>query len=324
MTIFKFYTFKFIPCEDTAPLFAPATPAQHADMPAVLGSLLHQGSNIELSVPKDIHASEWEKFRCQVLRHEDGVALLALEANRRKHTTIDMKDVVHDHHPFCLIIVDNRPGRQRIGIERNSAFGPNTDKVADILRTALSYKIHDCRHKIDIERLAKKNTGLWNVVDEIVGTFDDRVTQIRLDYMGDRRSCNNANNMLALMQLLARKSDSDALFELNARSQSGVRIDDIRNDVQRIAEICLNQPEYNLAVRFRNFGVYRYGADLVAQFGMEQNVVEDFATGKTIINFETGQPGYELTLWLDRLDILMYNDYNNEPIQPRRAQRRRR
>lgn len=328
MTIFKFYSFENQPIENTAQLFEISDGAQPKPIDPVqrFGILFTTGRQIELTVPKDIHGKEWDIFRCQVLRHEDGVVLMALENNRSKHTTINLKDVEHEHHPFCLVIIDNRPDRQFVGIERNSAFGTNTDKVADILRMGLSYKMREYRRRIEIERLTKQTTDFWDVVDEIRSTFDDHVTRISIDYMDNGKSTKSrrANDLLAAICLLAQKSKSDALFELKAKTDEGVCLKEIRRDVQHIADICLTQPNYDLSVRFKNFGVYRYGADLVAQFSVDDNVAVDFAYGKPIIDFETGGRSYDLVYWLNRLSKLMNNNYKNEPIQPKRTRRSRR
>ena len=234
MTIFKFYSFDNQPIENTARLFEISDGAQPKPIDPVqrFGSLFTTGRQIELTVPKDIHGKEWDIFRCQVLRHEDGVVLMALENNRSKHTTINLKDVEHEHHPFGLVIIDKGPDRQFVGIERNSAFGTNTDKVADILRMGLSYKMREYRRRIEIERLTKQTTDFWDVVDEIRSTFDDHVTRISIDYMDNGKSTKSrrANDLLAAICLLAQKSKSDALFELKAKTDEGVCLNEIRRD----------------------------------------------------------------------------------------------
>ena len=195
-----------------------------------------------------------------------------------------------------------------------------------MLRRGLSYKMREYRRRIEIERLTKQTTDFWDVVDEIRSTFDDHVTRISIDYMDNGKSTKSrrANDLLAAICLLAQKSKSDALFELKAKTDEGVCLKEIRRDVQHIADICLTQPNYDLSVRFKNFGVYRYGADLVAQFSVDDNVAVDFAYDKPIIDFETGGRSYDLVYWLNRLSKLMNNNYKNEPIQPKRTRRSRR
>ena len=128
MIIFKFYSFKNQPIENKAQLFENSDGAQPqpSDPVQLFGSLFKTDGQFDLTVFKNPN-EECDIFRCQVLRHEDGVVLMALENNRLKHTIIDLKDVAHEHHPYCLVIIDNRPGRQLIGIERNSSFGPNAE-----------------------------------------------------------------------------------------------------------------------------------------------------------------------------------------------------
>lgn len=268
---------------------------------------------------------ECDIYRCQVLRHADGVVLMALENNRLRHTTINLKDVEHEHHPFCLVIIDNRPGRQFIGIERNSSFGTNTDKVADILQKGLSYKMHEYRRRIEIKRPTKKTTDFWDVVDEIRNTFDDHVTKISIDFAdADGKTKVNANDLLAIMCTMSKKTGSKALFELIGQGNEGVELDNIRCDVEHIAEICLTQPNYVLSVRFKNFGVYRYGSDLVAQFCVDDLVAVKFAEGEMVFDFNSGGNTYVLVKWLNRLSELIKNNYKDEPLQLKRTRRSRR
>lgn len=326
MNIYKFYTFKNNPREDRAQLFDfdADDKLQQADPVQLFGNIFNS-RQIELTVPKDIHGKEWDTFRCQVLRHEEGVILMTLENNRSKHTIVNLKEVEHEHHPFCRVIIDNRHGQQMIGIERNSAFGTNTDKVADLLQKGLTYKMYDYRRKIEIERLAKQTTNLWDVADEIADSFNDHITQICIDYVGENNTrASSANNILASVFMLADKSDSKALLTLSAKNDDGVQVDNIRDDMQHIADQCLRHRDYELVVKFKNFGVYRYGADLAAQFNMDESVTDNFANGSKAIGFDTQGPSYELVLWLNRLNTLTNKNYKNEPLQPKRTRRSRR
>lgn len=326
MTIFKFYSFKNLPVENTAQLLDPneGDTAQPADPDMLFGGQFATGGQFPLTVFKDVH-EECDIYRCQVFRNDGGVVLMALENNRLRHTIIDLKDVVHEHHPFCLVIIDNRPGRQLIGIERNSSFGTNTDKVADILQKGLSYKMHEYRRRIEIKRPTKKTTDFWDVVDEIRNTFDDHVTKISIDFADtDGKTKVNANDLLAIMCRMSEKAGCKTLFEFIGQGNEGVGLDNIRPDMEHIAEICLAQPNYVLSVRFKNFGVYRYGADLVAQFCVDDLVAVKFAEGETIMDFETGGKTYVLVNWLNRLSELIKNNYKDEPLQLKRTRRSRR
>ena len=326
MRIFEFYGLDNLQCnEKGALLTSEAEPeANAADFVQLFGSLFKDNKPIELVVP-NAKGDEQEIFKGQVLRHVDGVVLLYIEANRKKRTIVDRKEVEHDHHPYCHIIIDNRPNHQLVGIERGSAFA-NTDKVAEILTTGLSVKMYDYRRGIKLSRLTKSTIQLWDVVDEIVKTFSDRVTQVRIDYTGagSKDKKKGANHFLALISALAEKSGSDALFSLTAKDQSGVQLSKIRNDMQHIAEICLEQSDYGLAVKFEKFGVYRYGANLVAQFCVDDKVTEHFALGMRVFDYDEKGEIFELVQWLNQLKLLIDNNYQHESLQPKRTRRRRR
>lgn len=336
MSIFKFYTFKNEKRKDNPqPQLLTssdeATPAKPTDPRELFGGLFKTNGQLKLWVPKGKDEADCEIYHCRVLRHSADVAVLVLENNGSKHTIIDMKDVKHDHHPFCHVIIDNRPDSQLIGIERNAAFGSNTGKVADILSKGLSNLLFSDGRRIELERLVKSSTSLWDVVDEIVEKFNDRVTQIRLDFDGDDDGnaasasptlC--ANSFLALLSSMANSSESNALFALCAKNDDGVKLDNIRTDLQHIADQCLAQKVYTLSVRFKTFGIYRYGAELAAQFCIDENLIAEFVIGEKKIEFDDKEEGFYMIMWLNRLNNLTKDNYKNEPIQPRRTRRRRR
>lgn len=150
MAIFKFYTYRYVPNEAQRQLhlaFDEDNKLMHADGVQQFGSLFNDKTHLDLTIAKDKKYTEWEIYKCHVLRHEAGVVLMALEDNRHKHAIIDLKDKKIEHHPYCYVIVDNRAEHMIIGIERNSAFGSNTDKVADILRSGLSNLMYDYQNR---------------------------------------------------------------------------------------------------------------------------------------------------------------------------------
>lgn len=136
MTIFNFYALENKASEERKDLFGEVSDAVNADKMPVsatpedcLGSFFETNHSLELPVLITSGNGSgattcWDKHKCDVLRHEGGVILMTVEANKSKHTTIDKKDVEHQHHPYSIVLIDNRPGHQMVGIERNSAFRP--------------------------------------------------------------------------------------------------------------------------------------------------------------------------------------------------------
>lgn len=68
----------------------------------------------------------------------------------------------------------------------------------------------------------------------------------------------------------------------------------------------------------------RYGADIVAQFGVEDEIVEEFEKGIKKMNFENPNGSFALIEWLDRMIELLPRYENETPVQKRGKRSRRR
>lgn len=93
-----------------------------------------------------------------------------------------------------------------------------------------------------------------------------------------------------------------------------------RRDMEHMIQLC-NQQGYNLTVYFRQFGLFRYGMDVEAQLGVDDQIIEDFIVGKTYFDVE---PEHKLTTifaWLDKcLEIITKNGerVNGIPVAKKR------
>lgn len=325
MTQFTFYTLDLGPVpgdrQQLLPLDETGAPLESDPIDWLLAG---RGS-LMLVTPRGWSGGDPDEFRCQVIRYADGVALLTLEDNKTRHTTVDLRDQAHEHHPFCHIVLDNRQeGRRRVGIGRTSAFGSDPGLAAHVLGEGLSGILRDRHLKVGLQLLAKENRDLWDVVDEVVTHHHDHVTQIRLDF--DPRQGQEADgSLLDTLMRVADKAGGDMLLALTNGKAGGLRVEDLtlRRDLQRIAEECLRSRQYSLAVRFRKFGLYRYGASMPAQFGMPDDIVRDFSCGQTAMGYGQDAPSSGLAEWLDTLNIILDKDYHDIPLQPQRARSRR-
>lgn len=336
MTIFNFYALENKASEERKDLFGEVSDAVNADKMPVsatpedcLGSFFE--TNHSLKLPVLITSGNgsgattcWDKHKCDVLRHEGGVILMTVEANKSKHTIIDKKDVEHQHHPYSIVLIDNRPGHQMVGIERNSAFDRNPDKLALILQESISCLLMPFGRRVELKSLKKKSTEFWPVINRLHNSYGDDVRQIRLDLSGksnDHKA--DASGLIGIMSEMARKTESAASFMLLAEGDGEVKLHEVSDDVSHIAALCLEHPGYDLMVKFRQFGVYRYGADLLAQFGVDDEVLKNFENGSLEFDFEANASTYGLMVWLDKLFTLL-NDYGKHAVSTKRKAPRRR
>ena len=178
--------------------------------------------------------------------------------------------------------------------------------------------------KIEFTKRQRSKNEFWPVVNDIRSIFKDHVRQIRMDFSGkDADEQPDPQDVVAVMRALARKSASTAAVTLNADGEE-VKLDELYDDLTNMANICLTQKGYDLTVKFRTFGLYRYGADIVAQFGVEDEVIEEFENGVKKMNFENPNGSFALIEWLDRM-IELLGKYEDEiPVQKRGKRSRRR
>jgi len=279
-----------------------------------------------LHARKNYVKMETDEYRCEILAHFENVVLLTIENNKAKHTIEDKKDIKHPHHPYCHIAIDNRNGHQLLAIERSSAFDGNPERICKIICEGMNYKMAYTNVEISYQEKYKAKTEFWKTVNEIKTLFDDSVNQIRLDF--DRKKMKggkpNPNDMMGRVTEMAIKAQTNSSVLFGTGGNEEVKLDDIREDLIGIADICMKQKEYDLVLRFRKFGLYKYGADIKAQFGVEDSVLNDFAEGKK--ELEEGNPDgtFGLLQWFDRINKLMEEYEDTTPILQRRLHSHRR
>lgn len=279
----------------------------------------------------DLHARKGAKmetdvYNCETLAQFEGVILLTIENNKSKHTIENKKDIKHPHHPYCHVAIDNRKGHQLLAIERSSAFDGNPEKVCKILCEGMNYKMQPVNVEICYKEKYKARTEFWKTVNDIKTLFDDSVNQIRLDF--DRKKMKggkpNPSDMMSMVAALAIKAQTNSTVLFGTTGNEEVKLNEIREDLMEIADICMKQKEYDLVLRFRKFGLYKYGADIKAQFGVDDSVLDDFAVGKKEIEEGNLNGTFALVQWFDRINKLMEEYEDTTPILQRRLHSHRR
>ena len=269
---------------------------------------------------------ETEKYKCDILMHIDGVSLLTIENNKSKHTIENKKDVEHPHHPYCHIVVDNRKGHQLLAIERSSAFDSNTEQICKILCEGMNYKMAFANVEMCYKEKCKSKNEFWKTVNDIKTFFDDSVKQVRLDFNQKKAKDYKPDpcDMMGAITAMAMKMQTNSAVLFGTGANEDVKLDEVREDLTHIADICMKQKEYDLVVKFKKFGLYKYGADIKAQFGVDDSVISDFGQGKKEIAEDNPEGTFALIQWLDRINKLMVDYEDATPILQRRLRGRRR
>jgi uncharacterized protein YhfF len=334
MPIFAIYKFGLTRLNDDGGLFAAEEAAGNAQLPAYdtpedcFGSFF-KSQVVVLPVVKSSGRgktlkTEVEMYHGDVSAERDGVILLTLENNKEKHTIVHKKDERHEHHPFCHVVIDNRRGRQMMAIEKSAAFDGKPQKVSAILEKALADKLRPYGYGLSVSSFRRDRREFWTVVNDMRSKFDDDVKQVRLDWTGrDAEGDSGKSDVLSLLTAMAKKADSMAAVMLY-RNDGEVKLERLSEDMNNLADICLRQKVYDLTVKFRKFGLYRFGADIKAQFGIEDETIDHFENGTQELDYEGGEGRFALTEWLNKIHELL-EDYTDEaPVKKRRKSGSRR
>ena len=110
-------------------------------------------------------------------------------------------------------------------------------------------------------------------------------------------------------------------FVLESEGVNELDVEAIRDDLLHIAEICLQEQEYDLIIQFFSYGVYRYGNEVNAQFGFDIDVLDAFSYGDDEMDYKDERS--IVAHWMDNMDIL-FNDYEEQPFITASAKRRHR
>ena len=333
MPIFAIYKYRLSRVNDRGDLFAAETAAENAKLPVYdspedcFGSFFSTGvvmMPVVKTTGKGANASSRiETFRGDVAAVRDGVILMTIENNKEKHTIVDKKEVEHEHHPFSHIIIDNRKDRYIVAIEKSPAFDSKPEKVRAIFDKAMNDKLRPYGMEMDLHSLHRTQSAFWPVVENMRTRFDDTVTQLRMDFKGTDAAQSDPTGVLAMLTSMARRTESMAAMMLYTEG-TPVKIENIQEDLNHIADICVKEKAYDLVVKFKKFGIYRFGSDIMAQFGVEDETIEKFESGEKEINYDGGEGCFALTKWLDRM-IELLNDYEDEaPVKTKRKRSHRR
>jgi hypothetical protein len=194
------------------------------------------------------------------------------------------ENIPYEEHPGSYVVVDNRPNVCQIAIEKNSAFGPDTDKVVRYLRRAFKAHLYEYGLKMVIkrkwqaskfkdvirERIIKQNDSVKRVVWEFPNP--DRVKGIdATQQMKDR-----LNGLMLFTQ--ASKALKGKLT-LTGSKKNPIDVDDdkIEDWAQIIALSAQNN--YKLSYYFYNSPVVNF-KDVADAFGsIDNKLIRDFEEG---------------------------------------------
>lgn len=316
MAVFAFYTFEIKRLAKQAELDFPdlQSKPQIEEQEELFRSVFPYDSNVDLwyTIRKkdgtyDNHVLE--RFHNEILANRDGIIVMTVEANKQKTTIEKKQKVKHTHNPYSTVIVDFREGQNLIALQKNSAFN-KPEKFAEIILHTFNRLFEAYDLQMTMKPLAREGLTFWEAVNEIRDRHHDKVRRISLDFSNAQDAVDySAGDAIAIISGMARKLHVNGLMVVEANEEEmEVDLDTVYEDMLALADICRAQPEYELNVHFASYGLYRFGADVIAQFGVDERIINDFIVGEEDVDL-FGE-SHTLNRWLvNTKEMLEAQDY---------------
>ena len=248
------------------------------------------------------------KHRVYRLKAAPGIIVMRFANDIDLPVERDFKPATAKDEPSCFVIIDNREQSHLMVIERKTSTYKDPDDAKQVLEDSFNRLIHDYGINIKFERLTK-HEPFWDAVNEIRGTFGDEVCRGQFDFAKDESMQKDDGSFTyKLLQWASLFSESSSIT-MNVGNDE--RLKEVEKDLTRMSELCYQNRNYNLTVKFRDFGLYKYGQDIKAQYGLDDETIECFIENLVQLECFDDSNKAGLIKWFDNINIL-FDSYDNK------------
>ncbi len=208
-----------------------------------------------------------------------------------------------ESNPFCYVIVDLRPDRCQLAIEKSTAWKSDPDVVRNILQETFTFRMID--EKLEVDLHAKMQpTKIWEYCHHRVYDLQDPITRISLEVDNpDKIKQYNApdsmgQNVQGMVNLVKNSKAIRGLFTLYADQNDPMEMDQKIEDMAEIVGVCSSNA-YHLTIHFRKLKAYRCDEKVKAFFPVPKGAVESFQAGNKVLDEHDEAGEFALIQWLD-------------------------
>ena len=310
MAVYAIYSYEIQ--EGNRSLFYKETGKKAIDMAnEIISNLLKDGLTV---IGKKRNEDQLLTIRHFIGR--DGVFAWEL-CNVKDKTLIEGHEKIpYEEHPGSYVIVDNRPDVCQIAIEKNSAFGPDTDKVVKYLKRAFHAHLFEYGLKMVIKRKWQAS-NFRNIIEERIIKDHDSVKKVVWEFPNpDRVNGIDANQQMKnrLKGLLLFTQASKALkgkLTLTGSKRTPMDVNDVEIEDWAMIIALSAQNGYKLSYYFYNSPVVNFKDVAYAFASLDNKFIRDFELGQ-LINKGEGTT-FELIEKLDEIRKQIA-DYDHEKI----------
>lgn len=222
-----------------------------------------------------------------------------------------------ESNPFCNVLIDNRPGKCLMAIEKSAAWSSKPDGLRDILLENFNLLLAN-RFDLEMRIEARMNPkDIWDFVHERIYDHGDFVKEVKFTFQ-NRKKVNRTDAMEVkssrLRAMLRTAEIADALkayFVMEFDQYASGKISPKNKDLAEMVNLCANNG-YDISIRFNNYKLYRINDYVRAYYPMMEEDLNSFQIGSRLIDERT-----TLERWFDEVDE-QTKGYVNESEIPRR------
>lgn len=176
MSTFSYYNYQFsrlVPSSSVQDEFSTTTVSTtvHADgnfarKQEILSEILAADSDGSRKIVFRSPRGKKRHLHSYLVPYADGMAVMKI-SNRRAHVVEkeDFTKETHDEFPSCIVVIDNRPGIQRIVIEKRALAFAGVDQVQGILQSTLRRLLRPYGLSVSIDQLHTRS-AFWDVAND--------------------------------------------------------------------------------------------------------------------------------------------------------------
>lgn len=266
-----------------------------------------------------VAVTEKDTHSAKVIENKDGIVILHVQANKSKtiHNADFTDEPVGDYPPF-FVIFDNRPGHQYLAIENK---GMKADDSVLMLHNEFNNTMEQCGIAFEVSGLFMKYDNFHSALVFFKKYLKSAITKLSFEF-GKRSSDEELPPHLDhfIKEWMEKFSEGGKIEAAISNDENLMLATDIKQDIELLANLCLKNSKYKLSAWFGNKGIYRYGKENKAQFGMDSKILDLFVNPPVMNNsifhepVETSVPS--LNDWLDNVKEIFQN-YDKARILPR-------
>lgn len=225
-----------------------------------------------------------------------------------------------ESNPFCMVFIDNRPGRCLMAIQRSAAWDGKPDKLRDVLLENFNRKLEEKGLEMRIEALMCV-MDFWDFINDRIYNHGDFVKKVEFTLQNPSRVCPavgtdaKSEYVQSMLKMMKASNAVTGFFGMYFGEDRAANFSQENRDLRETVRLCAING-YGITVHLNEYRVYRINDFVRASFPLNPGCLGDFASGQLTLD-----AGTDLEQWFDYI-IEETKSYVNESETPRKGNQR--